>query len=58
MCVSVEGIQLVHWVRVYVKVNLIRLIKKEHSSLNKLVDGSQQEPVRAALSGRSRLSPC
>lgn len=51
MCVSVEGIQLVHWVRVYVKVNLIRLIKKEHSSLNKLVDGSQQEPVRAALSG-------
>lgn len=27
--------------RVYVKVNLIRLIKKEHSGLNKLVDGSQ-----------------
>lgn len=33
-------VQLVQWVRVYVKVNLIRLIKKEHSGLNKLVDGS------------------
>ena len=32
------GMQLVHWVHVYVKVNLITLIKKEHSGLNKLVN--------------------
>lgn len=49
------GVQLVHWVRVYVKVNLIRLIKEEHSGLNKLVDGSQREPVRAAVQALTSL---
>lgn len=49
VCVCVVGgVQIVHWVHVYVKVNLIRLIKKEHSGLNKLVDRSQRGLRRVA----------
>lgn len=45
------GMQLVHWVHVYVKVNLIMLIKKEHSGLNKPVYLSKQISVRVKVSG-------
>lgn len=45
------GMQLVHWVHVYVKVNLIMLIKKERSGLNKLVNRGKRVSVRVTASG-------
>lgn len=46
--------QPVHWVHVYVKVNLIMLIKKGYSGLNKPV--KRGEPVSVRVAGSQAMS--
>lgn len=46
-------VQPVHWVHVYVKVNLIMLIKKGYSVLNKPV--KRGEPVSVRVAGSEAL---
>lgn len=43
-----RGMQPVHWVHVYVKVNLIMLIKKGYSGLNTPVNRGEPVSVRVA----------
>lgn len=50
-----RGKQPVHWVHVYVKVNLIMLIKKGYSGLNKPVN--QGEPVSVWVGGSNAMIP-
>lgn len=49
-----RGMQPVHWVHVYVKVNLIMLIKKGYSGLNKPVN--RGEPVSVRVAGSEAMS--
>lgn len=50
-----RGKQPVHWVHVYVKVNLIMLIKKGYSGLKKPV--SQGEPLSVWVAGSNTMFP-